>query len=173
MNRPLGLILSVLMSFLFVSMIEVSSLEAQNLEAYDGKVILPSTYGDLICFENWNADARRCDGSSISSGGLAALSALRSADTLAEIKTLLESMNKNLAANTDAMLHLQTSLDRRAIPANESLVGAINDRFDAIPAGILKNDAVKEALQRLREDILKEVAKRTPQPPSGPRPPLK
>lgn len=163
------------MKFLFSMMIFVFTLLSINLSSthaqgnpiqqYDGNIILPSTFEDLICLGNWNAELERCEGSAVSSGALAAISAAKSADRLEQIRLLLNSINNKLSENTQALLDLRKSFDLQDAPATQSLRDAISTRFDAVPTGILTEDSVKEELDRLRNDILEAVERKNPAPP--------
>lgn len=156
--------------FLFASLnLNVLSAQAQGnqIQTYEGTVILPSTYGDLICMGNWNNDLGRCDGPAVSSGALAAISAAKSADKLEQIRLLLDKINNGLSANTQALLALQKSLDPQNRPAKESLDEAIAARFAALPAGILSDDSVRKEIEQLKKEILLEVSKRNQKMPSS------
>lgn len=131
---------------------------------FDGKVILPSTFGDLICLGGWDAEARRCNGAQVSSGGLAALSAMRSAEALERIQALLDTMNKTLSENTEAVLSIELSIDQQNRQAGESLRQAISKRIDAAVETIGDDDSVKEALQKLKNDLLREIDRENPKP---------
>ncbi len=135
---------------------------------FDGKTIIPSSYGDLVCFGNWDADSRTCNGPQISSGGLSALSAMKSTDTLEQIRALLDTMNRTLSVNTEAILNIQKSFDPQSRQANASLHESIDKRFDAIPENVLTDDSVKEEFRKLREDILREIDQRNVKPPAAP-----
>lgn len=156
----------MLFAFMFLRM-DLPSTYAQSnqIQRYDGNVILPSTFEDLICLGNWNAELERCEGSAVSSGALAAISAAKSADRLEQIRLLLDSIHNRLSENTQALLDLRKSFDLQNAPATQSLRQAIITRFDAVPAGILTDGLVKEELDRLRNDILGEVERRTLIPP--------
>lgn len=159
----------VIWTFLLLS-VDLPATHAQGnpIQQYDGNIILPSTFEDLICLGNWNAELERCEGSAVSSGALAAISAAKSADRLEQIRLLLDAMNNSLSANTQALRDIQRSFGPQTGPANGSLQEAILTRFDAIPAGILTDDSVREELERLRNDILQEVNRRDPTPPASP-----
>ncbi|HLG22013.1 MAG TPA: hypothetical protein VI382_04300 [Candidatus Manganitrophaceae bacterium] len=147
----------------------VPSSDAQNsqIQNYEGMVILPSTYGDLICLGNWNSDLKRCDGPAVSSGALAAISAAKSVDKLEQIRLLLDTMNSGLSAHTQALLDIKKTIDLQNHPAKESIKQAITTRFDAIPAEILTDDSVRKEIERLKEDILLEVDGKSLKPPSS------
>jgi|SRR5579863_1304388 len=142
--------------------------QSGQIQSFDGMMILPSTYGDLICLENWNNDLGRCDGPAVSSGALAAISAEKSADKLEEIRLLLDSINRGISANTQALLDIQKSGDLQEGPDKESVKQAIGSRFDAIPPAILTDDSVKKEIAKLKKDILLELDKIEPKPAGGP-----
>ncbi|MDC4205993.1 MAG: hypothetical protein MPW14_00875 [Candidatus Manganitrophus sp.] len=156
----------VIWTFL-LSSVDLPATHAQSnpIQQYDGNIILPSTFEDLICLGNWNAELERCEGSAVSSGALAAISAAKSADRLEQIRLLLNSINNKLSENTQALIDLQKSFDLQNAPATQSLREAISTRFDAVPTGVLNDDSVKEELDRLRKDILEAVERKNPAPP--------
>ena len=141
--------------------------QSDQIQNYEGMVILPSTYGDLLCLGNWNSDLKRCDGPAVSSGALAAISAAKSVDKLEQIRLLLDKMNNGLSANTQALLNIQKSVDLQKRPAKESIKQAITTRFDAIPSGILTDDSVRNEIERLKQDILLEVDQSSLKSPSS------
>ncbi|NKE73243.1 hypothetical protein [Candidatus Manganitrophus noduliformans] len=156
----------VIWTFLLLS-VDPPATHAQGnpIQQYDGNIILPSTFEDLICLGNWNAELERCEGSAVSSGALAAISAAKSADRLEQIRLLLNSINNKLSENTQALIDLRNAFDLQGAPTTQSLREAIITRFEAVPSGILTEDSVKEELDRLRNDILGEVERRNLTPP--------
>jgi hypothetical protein len=147
-----------------------SSVDAQDnqIQNYEGMAILPSTYGDLICLGSWNSDTRRCDGSAVSSGALAAISAAKSVDKLEQIRLLLDEVKNGISANTQALRGIQKSINLQDHPTKESIKRAINSRFAAIPAGVLTDDSVRGEIEKLKENILHDVDKMIPEPPGSP-----
>lgn len=139
--------------------------QGNQIQRYDGNIILPSTFEDLICLGNWNEELGRCEGAAVSSGALAAISAAKSADRLEQIRLLLNSINNKLSENTQALIDLRKSFELQDIPATQSLREAIITRFDTVPEGVLTGDSVREELNRLRDDILEAVERRNPAPP--------
>ena len=141
--------------------------QSDPIQNYEGMVILPSTYGDLLCLGVWNSDLKRCDGPAVSSGALAAISAAKSVDKLEQIRLLLDKMNNGLSANTQALLSIQKSVDLQSRPVKESIKQAIAARFNAIPSGILTDDSVRNEIERLKKDILLEVDQSGPKSPGS------
>lgn len=165
-ENEMKFLFSVVLAFMLLNL-NPPSMHAQSnpIQQYDGNIILPSTFEDLICLGNWNAEMERCEGSAVSSGALAAISAAKSADRLEQIRLLLNSINNTLFENTQALIDLRKSFDLQDAPATQSLREAIITRFDAVPTGILTEDLVKEELDRLRNDILEAVERKNPAPP--------
>jgi hypothetical protein len=107
---------------------------------------------------------------------LTAVSARLSADRLDQILRALGSIDEKLAVNNDRVEQLieataantQISIDQQVRQVSEILTEVITKRFDALPEEILTTDLFKEELTKLKEDILREVAKRysTSQTPS-------
>jgi hypothetical protein len=158
------ILFAAMLAGMFVSRVPSAYSQNNQIQNYDGVAIVPSSYGDLICLGNWNGDAGRCEGAAVSSGALAAISASKSADKLEQIRLLLETMNKGLSANTQALLNMQKSPILQSLPAKDSLSEAIMTRFDAIPPGILAVDSVKQEIEKLKEDILQELDRRNFKP---------
>lgn len=148
---------------LFILSGSFAAAQTPPAQEYNGKVIVPSTYGDLICFGSWDAEAGRCNGPQVSSGGLAALSAMQSAGALERIQALLDTMSKTLSQNTEAVLSIENSIDRQNREAGESLRQAISKRIDAAVETI-GDDAAKEELRQLKKDLLAEVDRRSVKP---------
>lgn len=69
-------------------------------QTYDGKVIIPSTYGDLVCLDGWDAELGRCSGPQVSSGALTAITAMRTAEKLEQIRVLLTAINNQLSGSS-------------------------------------------------------------------------
>ncbi|TAJ99837.1 MAG: hypothetical protein EPO39_16395 [Candidatus Manganitrophaceae bacterium] len=158
-------ILVAMFAFAFL-ISDVPSARAQTPpppQNFDGKVILPSTFGDLICLGGWDAESRRCNGAQVSSGGLAALSAMRSAEALERIQALLDTMSKTLSENTEAVLSIENSIEQQNRQAGESLRQAVAKKVDAV-AETVDDDSVKEALQKLKNDLLREIDRENPKP---------
>jgi hypothetical protein len=104
-----------------------------------------------------------------------AISARQSADRLDQLLSTLTSVDQKLAVNNDqinrlidATVNTQISIDQQARQVGELLKETIAKRFDALPEQILANDAFREELAKLKEDILREVEKQyLKRPPSS------
>lgn len=108
-----------------------------------------------------------CAGLILDSETYTAASAGRTAVTLADIKAELEGVAANVARNGDAVAALRMWIEAQVQESNKVLYETIAARFDAIPARALANKATKDAIAKLREDILASVKASAPQPPSG------
>lgn len=135
--------LGLLLSALFIVMGPSARAQTIQPQTYDGKVIIPSTYGDLICLGSWDADLSRCNGPQVSSGALTAMTAIKSAEKLEQIRVLLTAINNQLAENAPAA---RRSAGRPTGPVGESPSQAnVETSTDG---------SVKEELEPLMEDLL-------------------
>jgi len=136
---------------------------------YDNKVIIPGDYGDdTICLNGWvppqtgnligSSVPGACKGTEISAMALAAISAKTSADKLEQIRLLLEQLNSNLIKALPENKKSSAEKDRLT---NDALRELIVERFDALPPEALANRQFKEALNKLEQDLLEAVKKRT------------
>lgn len=97
---------------------------------------------------------------------LTAISSKVTADRLDQMLLALASLDQKLATNNDLLKQLietnvktQTSIDQQVRQVSDLLRETITSRFDALPEEILANDLFKKELEKLKEDILKEVEK--------------
>ena len=111
-------------------------------QTYDGKAIIPSTYGDLVCLGSWDAELSRCSGPQVSSGALTAITAMRSAEKLEQIRVLLTAINNQLAEKPPA----KRSVDRPPGAGNESPSRANVETSTDV--------SVKEEVESLGENLL-------------------
>jgi len=155
---------------IIIMMLDQPSINAQTASEmeYDNKVIIPGDYGvDMICLNNWvapqignsigNTVPGVCKGKEISNLSLAAISAKNSDDKLEQIRLLLEKISSNLemaVAENKKSIAVQNRL------ADDYLREIIVDKFDGLPPETLANKQVKEALNRLKQDILEAFKKR-------------
>ncbi len=108
-----------------------------------------------------------CAGTILDNATYTAVSAGRRAVALAELKAELDGVAANVTRNGDAMALLRSWIEAQVVQSNKALYDTIAARFDAIPARVLANKAVKDAIGRLREDILASVQASAPQVPGG------
>lgn len=149
---------------------------AQTAEGY---TFLSGSSGAQVCMGNWvpSRDIALpgvCEGLLVDVAQFTAISARQSADRLDQLLSTLTSIDQKLAVNNDqisrlidATVNTQTSIDQQTGQVGELLKETIASRFDALPEELLANNAFKEALAKLKEDILREVEKhylKQPQP---------
>ena len=124
--------------------------------------------GPQVCIGSWvpptaSDVSGTCQGQVLELVQFNAISSRMSADRLDQAIGVLESIDARLAANNDKMDSLIEVAAAPAVPdtvQDRELSETIAGRFDAIPAELLANDLFKQELAKLKEDILKEVAKR-------------
>jgi hypothetical protein len=154
----------------FIAGASLAQSETQVLEGY---TFMRSPTGPQVCLGRWVpprdvAFPGVCEGQMVDVSQLTAVSARLSADRLDQILRALGSIDEKLAVNNDRVEQLieataantQTSIDQQVRQVSELLTEVITKRFDALPEEILTTDLFKEELTKLREDILREVAKR-------------
>ena len=154
--------------FLIVGAMPVRS-GAQMAEGY---TFITGTTGLQVCMGTWvpSRDVALpgvCEGQVVDIAQFMAISARLSSDKLDQLLLALSSIDQRLAFNNDQLNRLidvtantQTSIDQQARQVGELLQETIARRFDALPEEILANDAFREELTRLKEDILREVEMR-------------
>ena len=150
--------------FLFFSM--GSPVWSQAQEA--GYSFLRGPMGPQVCIGKWvppTADdvSGTCQGQVIDLVQFNAVSSRQSADRLDQAIGVLESIDARLAANNDKMdqlIEVAAATEAPAAKQDSELSETIARRFDAMPAELLANDLFKQEIAKLKEDILKEVAKR-------------
>jgi len=108
-----------------------------------------------------------CAGAILDSGTSTTVSTERTAVALADLKAELDGVAANVARNGDAVAALRVWIEAQVHEPDRLLYEAIAARFDAIPARLLANKAFKDAIAKLREDILASVKASAPQRPGG------
>ncbi len=158
----------------------LSSVRCQTQE-FEGYTIVRTVTGPQVCLGRWVPPrdvsmSGVCEGQMVPVAQLSAISARQGVDRLDQLLVALTSIDQKLAVNNDqinrlieATVNTQASIDQQVRQVSEFLRDTITKRFDALPGEILANDVFREELNRLKEDILKEVEKRYP-PKSTPSP---
>ena len=140
-------------------------------QALDGYTLIRGASGTLVCLGRWvpSRDVALpgfCEGQVVDVTQLTAISSRLTADRLEQILLALGSLDQKLAVNNDqvrqlieATIKTQTSIDEQVRQVSDLLREAITTRFDTLPKEILANDSFRKELEKLKEDILKEVEK--------------
>jgi len=148
----------------------LSSVQCQT-QSVEGYTLIRGPSGTLVCLGRWvpSRDVAlpgTCEGQVVDISQLTAISSRLTADRLEQILYSLASLDQKMAINNDQMRQLidatlktQTSIDQQVGQVSDLLSEAITARFNALPKEILANDAFKKELEKLKEDILKEVEK--------------
>jgi hypothetical protein len=143
--------------------------QGQDIEGY---TFIQGTSGGLVCLGTWTpsrdvAMPGTCDGPLVDVAQLTALSSRQSADRLDQLVSSFASIDQKLAAGNAQLERLievtvnnQISVEQQVKQAGEALSDAIARRFDEFPEEMVANDLFKEALARLKENILREVDRR-------------
>jgi hypothetical protein len=147
-----------------------SSVQSQT-QVVEGYTFIRGATGTQVCLGRWVpprdvALPGVCEGQIVDVTQLTAISARLTADRLDQILLALASLDQKLAINNDQVKQLieanvktQTSIDQQVKQVSDLLRETLTKRFDALPEEILANDLFKEEIEKLKEDILKEVEK--------------
>jgi hypothetical protein len=140
--------------------------EAQMAEGY---TFVTGASGPQVCLGRWvpSRDVALpgvCEGQVVDLAQFTAISSRLSAERLDQMLFTLGSIDQRLAVNNEqfnrlveATVNTQTSIEQQARQVGELLQETIARRFDSLPEEILANDAFREELSKLKEDILREV----------------
>jgi ABC-type transporter Mla subunit MlaD len=97
---------------------------------------------------------------------LTAISTEQTADRLDQLLLVLESIDQRLADKNvqierliEASVNTQASIDQQTGQVGELLHDTISSRVDALSRRVLANDTFKKELEKLKEDILRDVKK--------------
>jgi len=155
----------------FILFILSASLAQSQTQELEGYTFVRGSSGTLVCLGRWVqprdvALPGVCEGQLVDVNYLTAVSARLTADRLDQMLLALASIDQKLATNNDQVKQLiestvktQTSIDQQVSQVSDLLSEAITERFDALSEEILANDSFKKELEKLKEDILKEVEK--------------
>jgi len=155
----------------------VTSVQSQT-QMLDGYTLIRGASGTVVCLGRWipSKDVAlpgTCEGQVVDIAQLSAISSRLTADRLDQILFALSSLDQKLAVNNDQLKQLievtnktQTSIDKQVSQVSNLLREKINTRFNALPESMLSSDLFKKEIEKLKEDILKEVEKRYPRRPT-------
>ncbi|MCL5023833.1 MAG: hypothetical protein M1497_10790 [Nitrospirae bacterium] len=161
---------SVCVALFFSALFIVGEVWSQTV---DGYTFVTGESGTLACLGTWvpSRDVAlpgTCEGQLVSVDRLSALSARLSADRLNQALLSLGSVDQRLAVSNDqlnrlieAVVNTQAAIDR----LTDLLSRTISERFEGLSQELLANEAFREALAGLKEDILREVEKQFPRQP--------
>ncbi|MDA8241850.1 MAG: hypothetical protein M0Z67_15985 [Nitrospiraceae bacterium] len=156
------------------------ALAVTQAESQDDYTFISTPGGTRICLGTWVPPrsvglAGECEGEIMTFSQLSAVSNKQSVDRLDQVVLSLEAIDQKMAINNEQISRLinatvstQASIDRQVSQAGDFLRGAIARRFDALPKELLSNESFKEALSKLKADILAEVEKKFPARQSPP-----
>jgi len=159
----------------FIVVLSLVPCQAQEIE---GSTIVGTVVGPQVCLGRWVPPrdvglSGYCEGKIVSLSQLTATSAVQSAEKLDQMLGFLASIDQKLALSNDQFDRLiettvktQNSIDLQVGQVSALLRETINKRFEALPDEILANEAFKEEITRLKEDILEEVEKHYSKPPT-------
>jgi hypothetical protein len=147
-----------------------SSVQSQT-QVVEGYTLLRGSSGTVVCLGRWIpsrdlALPGTCEGQVVDLSQLAAVSSRLTADRLEQILFALATLDQKLAINNDQLKQLietnvktQNSINEQVRQVNDLLREAITTRFDILPEEMLDNKFFRKELEKLKEDILKEVEK--------------
>lgn len=149
----------------------VTSVQSQT-QVLDGYTLIRGASGTVVCLGRWIppkdvALPGTCEGQVVDVAQLTAISSRLTADRLDQILFALSSLDQKLAINNDQLKQLieatiktQTSIDEQVSQVSDLLRETITTRFAALPESMRANDLFKKEIEKLKEDILKDVEKR-------------
>lgn len=109
-----------------------------------------------------------CAGTILDSETYTALSTAKTSLALGDLKSELDLVASNVATTTRSTEAIRKWIEAQARGSNKLLAEAIAARFDALPQRLLANKALKDAIAKLREDVLAAVnAAAEPAPGAG------
>ena len=98
-----------------------------------------------------------CTGTIMEGGTYTTVSTARTAVALTDLKLELDGVAAKVAKNADSIEALRRQLEAQFQSSNQLLYEAVAARFDAVPARVLTDKALKDALAKLRDDVLAAV----------------
>ena len=174
--KTLFCVATTLLVFFIVS---VSSVQSQT-QVVEGYTLIRGSSGTVVCLGRWipSRDVAlpgTCEGQVVDLTQLSAVSSRQTVDRLEQILFALASLDQKLAVNNDQIKQLieanvktQTSIDHQVSQVSDLLREAITTRFDTLPDEMLTKDSFRKELEKLKEDILKEVEKYYTKKPAAP-----
>lgn len=147
-----------------------SQVQSQT-QLVEGYTLVKGSSGTVVCLGRWipSRDVAlpgTCEGQVVDLNQLSAVSSRLTADRLEQILFAIAALDQKLAINNDQLKQLietniktQTSIDEQVNQVSDLMRDAINTRFETLPAEIMTKDSFRKEIEKLREDILKEVEK--------------
>lgn len=142
--------------------------QTQELEGY---TVIKGGTDPLICLGRWVPPSEIgrpgiCEGQMVNASQLAAVSSKLAADRLDQVLNFLVAMDQKLAENNaqferliEALANTQAAIERQTEQNGELIRDAITARFESLARRVLTSEALRKEIERLREEILKEVTK--------------
>lgn len=146
-----------------------------------GYTFFSNEFGPQICIGRWipSKDVALpgvCEGQVMSVSQLAALSAKQTVDRLDQLLLSIGAIDQKLSLSNDQMnslveatVNLQSMIEQYSRLVSEFLREAIIQRFDELPKDVVNNEILKQELEKLKADILKEVEKHYSKLPAPPK----
>ena len=153
--------------FMFVC---ASSVQSQTQEI-GGYTVIRGGTSSIICVGRWvpSKEAGRpgvCEGQLADVSQLTAISTRQTAERLEQLLPVLESIDQKLADNTvqierliEATVNTQASIKRQGEQVEELMHDTISSRVDALSKRVLANDTFRQELEKLKQDILRDLKK--------------
>ena len=146
----------------------VSSVRSQT-QVVEGYTLVRSGTGTLVCLGRWvpSRDVALpgvCEGELVDINHFNAVSSRMTSDKLDQMLLALSSLDQKLAINNEQIKQLidvniktQTSIDEQVKQVSELMNETITKRFEGLSGEILEDESFKKEIDKLKEDILKEV----------------
>ena len=158
---------AIWVTFMFVC---ASSVQSQTQEI-GGYTVIRGGTSSIICVGRWvpSKEAGRpgvCEGQLADVSQLTAISTRQTAERLEQLLPVLESIDQKLADNTvqierliEATVNTQASIKRQGEQVEELMHDTISSRVDALSKRVLANDTFRQELEKLKQDILRDLKK--------------
>jgi len=156
-----------------LSILSASSVQAQILEI-EGYTVIRGGTGSLICLGRWIPSPEVgkpgvCEGQLADVSQLTAISTKQTAEKLDQLLLVLDSIDQKLTVNNaqmerliEATVNTQASINRQVEQVGELMYDTISTRVDALARRVMANDTFKKELEKLKQDILKDLKKNYP-----------
>ncbi len=158
-------------AIVLASMITAASPAYCITQEAGGYTFIKGETGSQVCVGTWVPPSSvgkpgDCEGELMDVAQFSAVTATQSIDRLDQLVNSLSSIDEKMAASNaqlqrliDVELDMLTLLDQQSAQSYEQLRAAISSKFDAAPTEFRSYRAAREAIKKLREDIMKEFDK--------------
>jgi hypothetical protein len=157
-------------AIIIIVIVSAAPIGSQAQEA-EGYTFLSGSAGPLVCVGQYTAPSSSdvtgvCQGQLFGLQQFSAVSARQSVDRLDRIAAALEAIDEKLAANNEQLQLLTEVTANKETDMVKNEIGllseAIDQRFEAVPEDLIADSRFRQALDKLKSEIMAEVEKRMP-----------